>query len=284
MKAVTKKFHEYQFEYHIQPGKWMSEQNQNQLKEQLMQVNSSSGKNLNYGIFDPSLSADAQREFFTTSNICIIKEKQVPVGFFYNVILSETPVPAIHAGLVMLARNSGHDLLSASYAYMTYLQYRKFGSYFYTNISSTPSIVGVFSDTFSEVWPSYKANQIKPPSKQYLRILEVLEEKYIKKYFQASDLKVDKKRFVLKSDSQSMGFETDLKKLSRYSKPESNYFCMYWLDYSKGEDLIQVGKVRWGSVLKLNLFVAYQRIRGFFGPSQGSRGENTASQLKETRG
>jgi hypothetical protein len=198
-------------------------------------------------------------------------KKGEPIGFFYNLVLREIPYPVIHAGLVMITKNSGHDLIGYPYSFMTYLQFQKFGTHFYTSISSTPSIVGVFSDSFTDVWPSYKANQIKPPSKEYREILDLLDEKYIRKYFGDCGHEIDKKRFVLKSPSKEMGFETNLKQLSRYHKPEANYFCMYWLDYSKGEDLIQVGRVDLAAILKIKLYYSVQGIKSilnqFLSPS-----------------
>lgn len=267
MNAIKKKYYQYDLEYYLQPGKWMTLEEMETLRNQLIAVNVKSGKNLNYGILDVNLSAAERQDFFDSANICLMKEHEEPIGFFFNLVLAETPRPVLHAGLVMVAKNSGHDLIGYPYSFMTYLQYLEFGPHYYTSISSTPSIVGVFSDSFTDVWPSYKANQIKPPSKEYRKILELLEEKYIRKYFKTEELEVDKKRFVLKSSSKEMGFETNLTKLSRYHKPEANYFCMYWLDYSQGEDLIQVGKVDLTAILKIRLFYSIKGLKSLFSTS-----------------
>jgi hypothetical protein len=261
MKYLEKNYYGYKLEYYLQPGKWMNYEELNSLKKCLKEVNISSGKNFTYGVFDETLSEKDSMALFKSLNICVIKEKGESVGFFYNLILREKPHPIIHAGLVVVSKNKGHDLIGYPYSFMTYLQYKIFGTHYYTSISSTPSIVGVFSDSFSGVWPSYKANQIKPPSRDYLKVLDVLEEQYIKKYFKDDVLEIDKKRFVLKSASQQMGFETNMKKLSRYYKPEANYFCMFWLDYAKGEDLIQIGKVNFSAITKIRLFYSYQKVK-----------------------
>lgn len=267
MHSIQKKYYGYELEYYFQPGLWMEPESLMHLVNQLNYVNRSSGRNLSYGIFDPNDSFEKKQDFLKTINLCIVREKSEPVGFFYNMILRESSIPVIHAGLVMVAKNRGHDLIGYPYSVMTYLQYRRYGKHYYTNISSTPSIVGVFSDSFSGVWPSYKGNQIKPPSRAYHEVLGLLEDQYIKKYFHREALEIDKKRFVLRSSSSQMGFETDLKKLSRYRKPEVNYFCMFWLDYSKGEDLIQVGCVDLKAVLKIKIYYAIQKFKSIFAPA-----------------
>ncbi len=264
MEILTKKYYQYDLNYYLQPGNWMDKCSLELVIEQLEKVRDLSGESLNYGILDQNLSEDEKVNFLKNANICILKDRGEPIGFFYNLVLRERPVPVIHAGLIVLAKNQGYDLIGYPYSFMTYLQFKKYGVHFYTNISSTPSIIGVFSDSFSGVWPSYKANQIKPPTKEYVPILGVLQEKYIKKYFKMNQCEVDKKRFVLRSGSKEMGFETDMKKLSRYHKPEVNYFCMFWLDYAKGEDLIQIGKVDLRAVIKIKLFYFFKKIRSFF--------------------
>jgi hypothetical protein len=126
---------------------------------------------------------------------------------------------------------------------MAIYQYRQFGRYFYTNISSTPSIIGVFTDLFGKAWPSHRANLLKPPSNTYRQVLEMLGNEYIYRFFPRDQVEIDSKRFILRSPVQKMGFEVNFRKLPRYKDFMPNLFSQYWLDYSKGEDMIQVGQV-----------------------------------------
>ena len=243
MNQVFKRFGNYRLEYLFQPGLWMTDEEILGLKAELDQVNQTSKRNLKYGIFGPNHSSATLRKFFETSSVCLMRTNGEVVGFFYNVILQVKPVPAIHAGLVMISANQGLDLLKIPYIYMALLQRRKFGSYYYTNISSTPSIIGAFGDVFSNVWPNYRDSMIRPPNREYVKILNLLAQNYIAVHFPTEKIEIDAKRFVMKSPQQEMGFEQNFRKLSRYRRLEANLFCIFWLDYSKGEDIIQVGKV-----------------------------------------
>ena len=257
MKRIVRRFANYELEYLLQPGKWMRPIEIEEFKAQLDHVNEISGKHLRYGIFDPKNTSDDTQKFLATSNFCLMRLAGETVGFFYNVILEEKPIPAIHAGLVMIAKNNGVDLLKIPYAYMAILQRRKFGDYYYTNISSTPSIIGTFSDLFSDVWPNYKGSLIRPPNKEYVHVLNLLSKEYIAKYFPTDKIEIDSRRFVMKSPQKEMGFEQDPRKLSRYHNLEANLFCIYWLDYSKGEDIVQVGRVDFKFTVKLTLQLSW---------------------------
>lgn len=238
-----KNYQGYELTYYLQPGIWMGEAEIADLKRDLEHVNRASRKNFRYGIFDPAITAVKARDFLAKSNICLIRDQGEAVGFFYNNVLQINPFPVIHAGLVLIAKNRGVDLIRKPYAYLSLLQYFKYGPHYYTSISSTPSIVGIFSDLYQSVWPSPRQSALKPPSKEYLEVLRILKKEYIDAYFPGEGLEVDAKRFVLRSTTREMGFETDLRRLPRYHDMNANLFCLFWLDYSKGEDMIQIGRV-----------------------------------------
>ena len=264
METIRMQYHGYEIEYFMQPGKDLSNQALTELRGDMNSVAALAGKKFNYGIFDANKSEEEHREFLATANICLIKDEGEAIGFFYNIVLREAGVPIIHAGLVVIAKNRGHNLMAHCYTWMAIIQFRKFGFHYYTNISSTPLILGTFADSVANVWPSYKANQHKPPTKEYVKVLDVLDTQYIQKHFKADNCVIDRKRFVLQSPSVEMGFETNMKKLSRYSKPEANYFCMFWLDYSKGEDLIQIGVIKLSMILGLLALVMFESVKSFF--------------------
>jgi hypothetical protein len=169
----------------------------------------------------------------------------------------------------MIAKNDGVDLMNASYIHLVHMQHRKYGKYFYTNISATPSIVGSFGDMVSNVWPYYRSNLLKPPSKEYLGVLSLLYREYISRYFPDEGIEIDSKRFVMRSPSKQMGFEQDLRKLSRHYSFQANLFCSYWLDYTKGEDMIQVGRVDFKCLLRTGIYlyslILKDRLGALFG-------------------
>jgi hypothetical protein len=38
---------------------------------------------------------------------------------------------------------------------------------------------------------------------------------------------------------------------------------MFWLDYTKGEDLIQIGKVNLAAITRIRLFYSYKKVRSW---------------------
>ena len=284
MDKFIKKFHGYQLEYFLQPGKWMSDAELLQLKSDLVQINLNSGRAVNYGIFSKDISQHDIRDFFGRAALCVMRKGGEPRGFFYNLVLQERPRPVIHAGLVMIAKNDGVNLMGVSYIHLAHMQRRKYGDYFYTNISATPSIVGNFGDLVSDVWPYYSANLIKPPSKEYLGVLSLLYREYISRYFPDDGIEIDSKRFVMRSPSKQMGFEQDPRKLSRYYKFETNLFCTYWLDYSKGEDMIQVGKVDLKCIVRSGLYLCALILKEKIGMLFGRREPEATVHMLPIRG
>jgi hypothetical protein len=261
MKPVKIKYEGYELIYIFQPGSWMSDHDLALFKKDLDCVNHLSGKALTYGVFDPSLNFSEIRSFLEKSNFCLIKDKGEPVGFFYNLIMKEESPAIIHAGLILLAKNRGVDLIKIPYGLMAILHYKNYGKHYYSNICSTPSIIGIFSNMYSNVWPSHKANLIKPPNKYYYTVLDLLYSNYIKLYFPADGLEIDKKRFILRSKFPDLGiFETNIRKLPRYSKAEINVFCLYWIDYTKGEDMIQIGVVDWYCIQKIRFALLFHKL------------------------
>lgn len=264
MKRVIKRYRGYELEFLFEPGEWMTDSELLVLKEALDHVNQISPRPVHYGIFDASNGLDASRDFLSRTNLCLMHLEGEPVGLFNNVILQRGSPTAIHAGLIVIARNTGVDLMWAACIYMTLLQRRRYGSYYYTNLSAIPFSLGVFADVFSQVWPSYRNRMARPPSSDHLRMLDLLYREYVQRYFPGDGVELDRRRFVLRSPVQGMGFESDLRKLPRHPRLEANLFCMFWLDHSRGEDMIQIGKVDRMVGFKITYYVVSLRLSEWF--------------------
>lgn len=242
----------YRLEFLLEPGDWMTDEELRALKRDLDHVHQGAKSKLSYGLFSPSIGLDGIRDFLRDANLCVMRTEGEAAGFFYNVILQRTPVPIIHAGLVMIARNKGAELIAYPYLQMSLLQYRTYGAHYYTSITAVPFIIGQFADRYEKVWPSHKADQTRPP-KEYLPILEVLERQYIQRYFPEDT--VDRKRFVLSPPTGEIAFEKDIRKLPRHPRLAVNLFCQFWLDYPRGDALIQIGRVGLRSLLQTRLYL-----------------------------
>lgn len=228
----------YNLNYFYRPGIWADESTLKNLEEKLNKVNKDSGKNFNYGIFDQK----NKKNFYDNSIICVLEINNEPAGFFYNVILEYSDLNIVHQGLVLISKNIGENLLYFPYFKSNQIIREKIGDFYITSISSVPRIIGEIHNIFEDVWPSPYANSIKPPKKEYISIAERVFNDYVKKYFPfPEEISFNKRRFIIESKAKEMGFERDIRSLPRDARMEVNLFCQFWIDYSKNEDIIQVG-------------------------------------------
>lgn len=231
-------YKQYVLRYYYKPFFWMSSEELASLQSRLDKVNKESGKNFNYGIFDPK----NQESFYKNSMICIMELNGEPAGFFYNVIM-EGEFKIVHQGLVLISKNVGENLLYYPYVQSNRLIWEQIGDFYISNISSVPSIIGQVSTTYDQVWPSPYLNLDRPEDKNYIVVCEVLFKNYVKKFFPfPEEISLNKKRFVISSKVKEMGFDSNFRNLSRHPKLEVNLFCQFWIDYEKSEDIIQVGR------------------------------------------
>jgi hypothetical protein len=221
--------------YFLKPGLF-SKENVPSIKADLIRVNESSLK-LRYGIFDERFSFEELSEHLL---ICLMYRNTKPVGFFYNYIIDDKHV---HLGLVVASKNRLKEIWGAYIFAILWLRDFLNTDYYATSISAVPSIIEGISVGFPNAFPTER-NFHTLPDKYYRRVTEVVFESYVKKFFPSPEsLTLDKKRFVLRSEAKEMGFETDIRNMTLARNLSVNLFCNFWIDYSRGEDLIQVMRI-----------------------------------------
>ena len=242
---IQVKFNEYTLNYYYRLGTNFSNKDILAVKIQLDFINESSGCNFSYGIFDKSKDFKKQTENFI---ICVIEKDDESVGFFYNYIMEEEKI--VHLGLVLIAKNFGENLLYIPYMIASKIIYTYIGEFYVTNISAVPKIIGSVISAFEDTWPAPKANLIRP-NPEYRRVAKLLYENYVKNYFPMPEsISFDERRFILSCNAKEMGFESDFRKLARDADLEVNLFCMFWINYDKNEDMVQVAKYSKDSLAK----------------------------------
>jgi hypothetical protein len=239
MKKYTTQYKNYKINYHIKPGSNPSLTES--LYKELCYVNKASGNDLKYGIFKENISKQEILDFFSKILLAVYYNEDNEVcGFFYNVIIAEDK-PFVHQGLVMIFKNSGLDLLKIPYLYSNALMYEYFGKeYHISNISTVPNIIGIVSEIFEDVWPNYYSKNLQFPPKEYKDFCSLLYQEYIVPLF-PSGITLNLKRFVLQSPLSEMGFGTNIRDLPRHHDVNQLLFVNFWIDLTKGEDLIQIG-------------------------------------------
>jgi hypothetical protein len=246
---VIAKFARDHFYHYFNPGKYLSDIELGDLHKTILGINDQAKSPIEHKLLDRSPDMAELRERYSSMIVCIIKVDGVDSGFLLSPLLQLGTRWIVHAGLVMINHNKGSNLLALAGTGTAKLAYERLGTYYSTNISSTPSIIENFTIMTADCWPGPQANLIRPPQ-HYREIAHALVNRYVKKYFpQPETIQFDEKRFVLRSESRNMGFNTDFRQVSKSSSFLYLNFCFCWLDYHKEEDLLQVGIID-GKVIK----------------------------------
>lgn len=241
--------------HYFMPGKNLDDLALKKVHRSLIRVNEQSGSNVSNKMLNKNLSMDEIRAFFESTIVGISMNDNRVNGFLISPILNCDHGAIVHGGLIIIDKNPGENLVGLLSLGNAIMAYDRLGSYYATNISSTPCMVESFSELFPGCWPSPDV-KLRYPPRGYREILKVLKEEYMDKCFPDADkLDVDYKRFILSSNSKEMGFVTDFHKVSRADNFKYNLFCHAWVNYQKEEDIIQVGKMTFFRSLRMKLLL-----------------------------
>ncbi|WP_372652713.1 hypothetical protein [Halobacteriovorax sp.] len=244
------KYNSITSKHYLNPGKNLNDLDLMRLYGAMIEINIQGKQNVDNLYLKEGLPLEKVREIYNECIITLFSDKDSHFGFLVSPILKSNNYTVMHAGLIIFSRNPGGDFMSLATLSNFTMAYEAYGKVLVTNITSTPSIIEVFTNSVSYAWPSPKMN-IKLTPKGYRAAIKMLEDEYMKKYFPSnSDVKIDLKRFTMTSNSNEMGFSTDYYKLSRANKYIYQAFCKTWIDYSKSEDVIQVGQINFLTYLQ----------------------------------
>lgn len=250
------------------PGVHLGDLELRNLYNELLRINEESEANIVHPFLTKNLPILEIRKMFSSIVITMIKVGDENVGFLLSPIIEADGITVAHAGLVVIAKNPGSDLLTLSGLGSISVGYRTRGKMFTTNISSTPSIIESFTKLVTNAWPAPNKSLVRPP-KEYKKAVKVLYDNYIQKNFMDPDkLELDDKRFVIRSSSNKMGFNTRFHSISRSAAFKYLSFCFVWLDYDKQEDMIQVGLMDWKSYVKVRTILNLFKARAMFRPTK----------------
>ncbi len=227
----------------MNPGKELDDLEFSKMRKELVTINESSRSPVKNNFLIAGNTLEENRKLYDSCVIALMYFEDEAFGFLISPIIHCSHGPILHAGLVIINKNPGANCISYPAIQNMILAYESLGTIYSTNISSTPSIIESFDNIVHKAWPSPSQNAKLIP-KNYKDVVKALEDEYIKKYFVTDDLvEIDSRRFTMSSNSNGMGFSTNFYKLARAEKFIYQTFCMTWIDHSKGEDIVQVGKI-----------------------------------------
>lgn len=230
------------------PGLSLSQQDLDALVADLRTV---AGKtlpagSLTYGIFS------GQRERLSRAIVTLISEEGTgrPIAFnalsVMDVELDGEPERVTHLGLVMVDPDvQGQGLSWVLYGLTTLVLFARGGlrAKWISNVTQVPAVAGMVCDTFSDVFPSPNASARQ--SFAHLQLARGIMKNHRAVFGVGDEAGFDEQRFVI-TDAYTGGSDA-LKKTydsaPKHRDEQYNAFCARQLDYGRGDDLLQLGRI-----------------------------------------
>jgi hypothetical protein len=230
------------------PGKSLSEDDLERLVAQLRVV---AGKtlpagDLTYGIFS------GERERLSRAIVTVISEEASgrPIAFnalsVMSVELDGQPAEVTHLGLVMVDPEAqGRGLSWVLYGLTTLVLFIRGGlrQKWISNVTQVPAVCGMVCETFSDVFPSPQSGS--RASFAHLQLARGIMRRHRTVFGVGEEAGFDESRFVI-TDAYTGGSDA-LKKTfdvaPKHRDEQYNAFCARELDYARGDDLLQIGRI-----------------------------------------
>lgn len=229
------------------PGRWMDKEKLKQIVKDIHTVAiAGQGKEEipDYGVLKGELE-DLKNRVIT---IGYDRQTGRPVGFaaqiFLDVPLGLNVIEVLHLGLVYVAKDyQGKSVLGLLYILPNILLLLKHGfrSLWISNVSQVPSVIGVVSDYYENVYPDPIHN-----TKQTLMQKSLsggIMRSYRGAFGTGEDATYDTMKQIIYnsytggSDNLKKSFE----ECPKYRNEIVNDFCKENLDYKRGDDFLQIG-------------------------------------------
>ena len=228
------------------PGLWMNDAALSALSADLRRVagRTLDAGSLTYGVFS------GEKERMGAVIITLVSRRDgTPIAFNALAImeLDTTPRPTevLHLGLVMVDPDERSKNLSwVLYGLTCFLIFfrRQFRPVWVSNVTQVPAVVGMVSEMFSDVWPS--PIQRRRTLNHVLLAREIMStQRHV--FGVGDEAGFDEDRFVI-TDAYTGGSD-DLKKswdtAPKHRDARFNDFCQDALDYGRGDDVLQLGRM-----------------------------------------
>ena len=201
---------------------------------------------LTYGIFS------GERERLSRAIVTLIVEEATGRPIAFNALsvmpveLDGAPTEVTHLGLVMVDPDvQGQRLSWVLYGLTTLVLFIRGGlrPKWISNVTQVPAVWGMVGETFSDVFPSPQS--ASRASFAHLQLARGIMRAHRAVFGVGAEAGFDEARFVISdaytggSDALKKSFET----APKHRDEQYNAFCARELDYSRGDDLLQIGRI-----------------------------------------
>jgi hypothetical protein len=241
-----------------EPGKWSSEDEIKKIQSDLLIISKNSQGKKDIPLYGPLLPG---RENLRNKLITIAYDKKTgkPAGFCAQTHIelqnSNNPLIVTHLGLVYIdPAFQKKGMASILYVLPNVLNYIRMGMrpYWISSVTQVPAVVGMVSKHYAYVYPSCEEGNYQS-AEQYLIGKEIMKS-HRHVFGVGEDAEYDaKKQIILNaytggSDNLKKSFEES----SKYRDEKYNDLCKNSLDYDRGDDFLQLGKLNVDTLLKFS--------------------------------
>jgi GNAT superfamily N-acetyltransferase len=203
-------------------------------------------ESLTYGVF----SGEPERLARAVITLITDEDSGQPIAFnalsVLDVALDGEQIAVTHLGLVMVDPDvRGQGLSWVLYGLTALVLFVRDGlrPKWISNVTQVPAVVGMVSDTFSDVYPSPQRGSRQ--SFAHLQLARGIMARHRAVFGVGPDAGFDEVRFVI-TDAYAGGSEALKKTFEVAPKHRNaiyNEFCARELDYIRGDDVLQIGRI-----------------------------------------
>jgi len=229
------------------PGRWMDDAALAALTHDLKTIagKTLSAGDLSYGVF----SGDPER--LAQTIVTLVKARDgTPIAFnalaVIDTELNGKPTEVLHLGLVMVdpdQRSRGLSWILYGLTCLLLLLRAGLRPLYVSNVTQVPAVVGLVSETFSEVFPTPKHTENADFNKLQLARAIMAGHRHV--FGVGAEAGFDEQSFVI--SNAYTGGSDHLKKrfdeATHHRDDSYNEFCQQMLDYDRGDDVLQIGQI-----------------------------------------
>jgi GNAT superfamily N-acetyltransferase len=230
------------------PAEWMAPEAISELLADIALVAARTlpSASLDYGIF----KSDGESLSRAILTILYDEASGRPIAFnalaVLDVAMHGRPTTVTHLGLVMVDPEiRGHGLSWILYGLTCLILFvrNQFRPLWLSNVTQVPAVVGMVAETFSEVFPG--PDPAPRRSFEHLLLARQIMARHRSAFGVGAEAGFDEARFVI-SDAYTGGSDALKKAFAaapKHRREEFNDFCARELDYQRGDDVLQIGRI-----------------------------------------
>jgi hypothetical protein len=237
------------------PARWMDHNALQDLVGQLRIVAAATlaQGELEYGV----LTGSEDRLASTIVTLVYEAKTRRPIAFnalaIMPTVLRGQPIEVLHLGLVMVdpaARSKGLSWILYGLTCALLLARNQFRDLWISNVTQVPAVIGMVSQTFTDVFPRPDDSARRSFAHLVLARQIMTHHRFV--FGVGSDAEFDEEKFVIRnaytggSDNLKKSFE----EATKHRDGIYNDMCERTLDYVRGDDFLQIGRVELGTLMR----------------------------------